>query len=270
MKDSFYEASSSSSSVICQDDSLFDTFRKYHTNILLGNFNAEVDREDISKPTGSESLQEFSNDNGAGGVNQIPRSIVHDVLHKRLHLRRYKIQMIHALKPSDQVARTNFAVDMLERTDASPDFVRQVCFSDEATFHVSGVVNRYNCRIWGSQNPHVTCELERGSPKLNVWTCLMRDKSIGTFFFSEKFVTGRSCLDMLQLHALKARTRDDLATVALNMLQETWNEVEYRLDICRATKGIHTEIYCELYTQTTGNTALLLIYTLDSSPLHTH
>jgi hypothetical protein len=67
-----------------------------------------------------------------------------------------QIQMIHALKLSDQVARTNFAVDMLERTDASPDFLHQAGFSDEATFPVSGAVNRYNCRIWGSQNPHVT------------------------------------------------------------------------------------------------------------------
>jgi hypothetical protein len=28
-----------------------------------------------------------------------------------------------------------------------------------------------------------------------------------------------------------------VATVAPNMLQATWNEVEYRLDICRATKA---------------------------------
>jgi hypothetical protein len=69
---------------------------------------------------------------------QIPRSTVQDVLHKRLRLRAYKIQLIHALKPSDQVARTDVAGVMLEITDASPDFLRQVCFSDEATFHVSG------------------------------------------------------------------------------------------------------------------------------------
>jgi hypothetical protein len=29
------------------------------------------------------------------------------------------------------------------------------------------------------------------------------------------------------------------------MLQATYNEVEYRLDICRATKGAHIEIYWE-------------------------
>jgi hypothetical protein len=63
--------------------------------------------------------------------------------------------MIHALKPSEQVACTNVAMDILERTDAPLNFLRQVCFSDEETFHLSVVVNKYNCKIWGIQNPHV-------------------------------------------------------------------------------------------------------------------
>jgi hypothetical protein len=38
--------------------------------ILLGDFNAKVDREDIFKPTiGNESLHEISNDNGVRLVN---------------------------------------------------------------------------------------------------------------------------------------------------------------------------------------------------------
>jgi hypothetical protein len=45
------------------------------------------------------------------------------------------------------------------------------------------------------------------------------------------------------LRHLKAHIRDAVATVTPDMLQGTWNEVEYRLDICRATKGTHTEIY---------------------------
>jgi hypothetical protein len=39
-------------------------------NILLGDFNAKVGREDIFKPTiWSESLHEISNDNGVRVVN---------------------------------------------------------------------------------------------------------------------------------------------------------------------------------------------------------
>jgi hypothetical protein len=46
-----------------------------------------------------------------------------------------------------------------------------------------------------------------------------------------------------ELQHLKALTRDAVAKVTPNMLRATWNEVEYRLDICRATKEAHIEIY---------------------------
>jgi hypothetical protein len=46
-------------------EQVFDKLPKYHMNILLGDFNAKVGREDIFKPpTGNESLPEVSNDNG--------------------------------------------------------------------------------------------------------------------------------------------------------------------------------------------------------------
>jgi hypothetical protein len=59
-KDSFYE----------ELESVFDKFPKYHRKILLGDLNAKVGREDISKPTiGNESLHEISNDNGVRLAN---------------------------------------------------------------------------------------------------------------------------------------------------------------------------------------------------------
>jgi len=42
----------------------FYSFPKYHTKILLGDFNAKVGRENILKPTIDESLHQDSNDNG--------------------------------------------------------------------------------------------------------------------------------------------------------------------------------------------------------------
>jgi hypothetical protein len=54
VKDSFYE----------ELERVFDKFPKYHMKILLGDFNAKVDREDIFKPTiGNKSLHEISNNN---------------------------------------------------------------------------------------------------------------------------------------------------------------------------------------------------------------
>jgi hypothetical protein len=49
------------------------------------------------------------------------------------------------------------------------------------------------------------------------------------------------------LQHLKARIRDTVAMVIPNMFQLTWNEVQYHLDICCATKGAHIEIYRENY-----------------------
>jgi hypothetical protein len=55
----------------CEElEHVFDKFRKCHMKILLGDFNAKVDRENIFKPTiGSESLHEINNDNGVRVVN---------------------------------------------------------------------------------------------------------------------------------------------------------------------------------------------------------
>jgi hypothetical protein len=49
---------------------VFGQFHRHDMNILLGDFNAVVGREDIFKPTiGKECLHEISNDSGVGVVN---------------------------------------------------------------------------------------------------------------------------------------------------------------------------------------------------------
>jgi hypothetical protein len=42
---------------------------------------------------------------------------------------------------------------------------------------------------------------------------------------------------------LKARITDAFATVTKDMLENTWREIDYRLDVLRATKGAHIEGY---------------------------
>ena len=86
---------------------------------------------------------------------------------------------------------------ILHRLDSDPGFLKRVCFSDESTFHVSGLINRHNSRILGSRNQHETCKLERDYPKLIVWCGIMHDKIIGPFFFTEKSITAQIYLDLL-------------------------------------------------------------------------
>jgi len=41
---------------------------------------------------------------------------------------------------------------------------------------------------------------------------------------------------------LRARITDAFATIAEDMLENTWRETYYRLDVLRATKGAHVEV----------------------------
>jgi hypothetical protein len=44
------------------------------------------------------------------------------------------------------------------------------------------------------------------------------------------------------LNELKLRIVAVIKTVTPQMLENTWREIEYRLDILRATKGAHVEV----------------------------
>jgi hypothetical protein len=45
------------------------------------------------------------------------------------------------------------------------------------------------------------------------------------------------------LPLLRDRIRVVIASVSPDMLDRTWQETEYRLDISRATSGSHVEVY---------------------------
>jgi len=42
---------------------------------------------------------------------------------------------------------------------------------------------------------------------------------------------------------LKARIADAFATITEDVLENTWTEIDYRLDVLRAAKGAHVEVY---------------------------
>jgi len=42
---------------------------------------------------------------------------------------------------------------------------------------------------------------------------------------------------------MKARITDDFAAITEDMLENTWRETDYRLDVLRVTKGAHVEVY---------------------------
>ena len=137
----------------------------------------------------------------------IPQQTVWKILRRRLKFKSYRVQLLQHLEAEDYGRRLQFCTTMQEALE-DEDFAAKLIFSDECTFHLSGVVNRHNVRIWGSQNPRAFVMLVRDSPKVNVFCAMSQTKVYGPFFFGEKTVTGTSYLDMLTLWLFPQLTED--------------------------------------------------------------
>jgi hypothetical protein len=85
------------------------------------------------------------------------KTTVWRVLHKRSVFKQYRIQMIQQLSDEDHRRRLGFCLQLQDLMSSDDHFLGKVQFSDEATFHISGAVNRRNVRIWGSESEEYRC-----------------------------------------------------------------------------------------------------------------
>jgi hypothetical protein len=108
------------------------------------------------------------------------------------------LQLIQKLKLNDPAKRLAFCEEVVGMMERDEGLSKRIIFSDEVTFHLSGNVNRHYIRIWGSEKPVAVVEIERDSPKVNVFCAVSRRRVFGPFFFAEKSVTGQVYLKMLQ------------------------------------------------------------------------
>ena len=73
------------------------------------------------------------------------------------------------------------------------------------------------------------------------------DRSICIFYLIEQH--SKVLLHTLQvlymwtlcIPELKVRIRTAIETFTADILQTVWNELDYRVDVCRITKGVHIE-----------------------------
>jgi hypothetical protein len=76
----------------------------------------------------------------------IPQPTVWRILRKRLRFKPYRLQLLQALTDEDKTRRLQFCTDMLHHLEEY-GFAENLIFSDKATFHLYGKVNRHNVRI---------------------------------------------------------------------------------------------------------------------------
>ncbi|GFT81069.1 hypothetical protein NPIL_671161 [Nephila pilipes] len=90
----------------------------------------------------------------------IQRTTVRRILSKRLKFHPFKVQLLNEYNC----------------------YLKSVIFSDEATFHVSGYVNRHNCWIWGTASPHAVSEKAAVALELIFDAHGLQVESLGHFF----------------------------------------------------------------------------------------
>nr|CAH7738443.1 unnamed protein product [Callosobruchus chinensis] len=130
-------------------------------------------------------------------VTGISRTSIQRILkHYKWHP--YKIQLLHELNEDDHDRRLQFCEIMSQLILNHPNYLLNVCFSDECSFFVNGTVNRHNCRYWSDTNPRIYHEVHTQNPqKLNVWAGIFGDHIIGPFFLPGN-LNGDTYLDLLE------------------------------------------------------------------------
>ena len=114
----------------------------------------------------------------------MPLTTVWRVVKQSLVMKPYKLQVVQAITAADKPKRKQCSVDMQEKLKED-EFNERFVFSDEATFHTNGKVNRRNVRLWGEENFYATIEHERDSPKANAFCAISKNHVHGPFFLRE-------------------------------------------------------------------------------------
>ena len=124
---------------------------------------------------------------------QMSSTTVWRVVRKHLHMIPYKLHLLQHLKETDKPAREDFCTQMHAMFEED-GFDDRLVFSDEATFHLTGKLNKHNTRIWGTEHPHSTLEHVQDSPKMNVFCVISKKHVYGPFLFEGTTVNSEAYL----------------------------------------------------------------------------
>ena len=121
-------------------------------------------------------------------------STVYQIL-KELHMRPYIPRRRHALNEDDPSRRMEWCEMWMGLMTANSTVSDSMLWSDEASFHLSGSVNRHNCVYWREDMPEHSVDLPVNSPGITVWVGMSSSALIGPVFFKER-VTGGATLKL--------------------------------------------------------------------------
>ena len=84
-----------------------------------------------------------------------------------------------------------------------PILQKKNIFSDKAHFDLGGYVNKQNCGIWGTENPHAYIKKPTHSKRITVWWRFWFRGIIGSFFITVNGDRYRAMLNELLFTNIK-------------------------------------------------------------------
>ena len=152
--------------------------------------NINVVRE-LFRNSPEASIRRVSRDTG------LPSTTVFKILHKDLNFKPWKPHLCQDLVEEDFDRRKEYGETMLAWHEDWPELFHNILWSDEATFHVGGFVNRHNCHYWAKSDPKVTMKKSQSRPRLTVWCGMTSEQVTGPFVMRDT-MNGERYLNMLQ------------------------------------------------------------------------
>ena len=110
----------------------------------------------------------------------------------------WKFTSVQELLVDDPPKRVAFCRLVLDGLSTDCDFVSNVCFSDEATFHLHGCVNKHNRFVYAKENPHLFIEDKMlRSPAITCWAMVSPDLGV-TFKLLDSTMNSEHYHDILE------------------------------------------------------------------------
>ena len=117
--------------------------------------------------------------------------------------------------------------------------IEKIIFTDETHFDLGGYVNRQNCRIWGTENPHANIEKPTRPKRLTVWCGFWSRGIIGRFFFENEqgeavTVNGERYRAMLNEFFFTKIEEEDIGNIRFQQDGATCHTTEATPDVLRS------------------------------------
>ena len=146
----------------------YQTFPPFRNSILpwVDNFNSDGNVQNTTKrgrPPVTEQTIKYvriyfrchprRSQRKAESDLSIPYSTMHKILKRLIHMFLYKIAKVQHLTEDEKIKRVEFPQWCKDKVSMNTSFLCRIVFCDDGVFHVSGIANTQNTRIWGSEKP---------------------------------------------------------------------------------------------------------------------